>query len=344
MSTEAIFTDTIKFTITNTPPPTKTFTLTITPTSEIDYSKFDIFNESTWPEKYQKYWDDSWLNSKEADRQDFQQFIEKVRTAFFAKEGMTDEVAKMTKIRPELRSLWGMIDRAETHKDGVIKNQTFIPVTPTELEWMITDPTSIGFTWARKDVYAWKGEIVNQGTQHATYRLDSPSGNFSSDILGTPIAGKNGLVNVPRDPYGEILADLAALGYIGGGESRVNLLLLNVFDKDGFHHLVAPAVPLGQDMIIPKGSPCPTTDGSGLIITLSKDLTIGQLHNYPGKIYTVEELFKLLGKNMDIVFTAYPSINDAARCLEPKSKDDIATILYAVYTEGDQDNWPWSGE
>lgn len=321
-----------------------TETNTQTPTPEVNYAEINIFNESTWPEKYKSFWDGGWLNSKEADRQDFQQFIEKVRTAFFAKEGMTDEVAKMTEIRPELRSLWGMIYWAETHKDDVIKNQSFISVTPTELEWMMTDPTSIGFTWAGEEVRAWKGKMINQGTQYVVYKVANSHDmkNFSSDALGVPIAGKDGLVHIPRGPYFEIFGDLAALGYIGEGESRVNLLLMSVLDKDGFHHLVAPAVPLGKDMVIPKGSPCPTSDGSGLIITLSKDLKIGQLQNLPGKIYTAEELFKLLGKNIDIGFTANPPINNAAYCLEPKSKDDIATYLYAVYSAGDQDNWPWT--
>jgi hypothetical protein len=340
MSTETIFTDTISFTITNTPLPIKTFTITIIPTPEIDYSKFDVFDESTWPEKYKGFWDGGWLNSKEADRQDFQQFIKNVRTAFFAKDGMTDEVAKITEIRPELRSLWRMIDYVETHKDEVIKNQTFIPVTPTELEWIMTDPSFSNNNLG--EVHAWKGKIINQGTQYATYLMTATGRglNFSSDIFGMPIAGKNGLVRIPRGPYIEIDGDWSALGYVGGGESQFDLLLMNVLDNDGFHHLAAPAIPLGKDMIIPKGSPCPSTHDESVII-LSKDYKIGQFQDYRGKIYTVEEVFKLLGKNMRIAFLARPPEYTAARCLEPKSKDDIA-YFDSVLTAGDQDNWPWN--
>jgi hypothetical protein len=62
---------------------TATETKAVTPTPEFNYAEINIFDEKTWPEKYQSFWDRGWLNSKEADRQDFQQFMEKSRAAFF---------------------------------------------------------------------------------------------------------------------------------------------------------------------------------------------------------------------------------------------------------------------
>jgi hypothetical protein len=347
--TETIYLATVTHTIAYTHTPTKIPTITFTPTPEVDYYKIDIFNESTWPEKYKDFWDGGWLNSKEADRKAFQQFIEKVRTAFFAKEGMTDEVTKMTEIRPELRSIWGMICWAETHKDEVIKNQTFIPVTPTELEWIMTDPTlAYNPTWP-EDVLAWKGVILdtNQEGPRAVYGIHNPSNEtyYSSDNFGMPIAGKDGSVVVPRSPYDAILGDLAALGYVGGGESRVNLLLMNVLDKDGFHHLAAPAVSLDGNLVAPKGSPAINPNG---VVLLSQDRKIDQLQDYHGRKYTASDMFELLGKNMRVNFlTSWDyaaNTGSEGTFFEPKSKDDIATRLDSVYTAGDQDNWPWSGK
>jgi hypothetical protein len=258
---------------------------------------------------------------------------------------MTDEVAKMTEIRPELRSLWGMIDYAETHKDEVIKNQTFIPVTPTELEWMMTDPALEQFpTWG-EDILAWKGVILQQGGPRAVYGIhnDFDLRFYSSDNFGMPIAGKDGSVVVPRSPYDAILGDLAALGCVGGGENQVYLLLMNVLDKDFFHHLAAPAVSLDGNMVAPEGSPAVNSHG---VVFLTQDRKIDQLQDYRGRKYTVSDMFELVGKNMKVNFlSAWDTATDTfigGIIFEPKSKDDIATRLRWIYTEGDQDNWPWS--
>jgi hypothetical protein len=335
ISTETIYLATVIPTITYTHTPTKTPTITFTFTPEGDYSKIDIFNESTWPKKYQAFWGSGWLFSKEADRLEFQQFIEKSRATFFITEGITDIVNNLTRIRPELRSLWGMIYWAN-------KNGTPVPVTPTDLERIMIDP-AIGSSWQGLEVHAWEGNLLDSDASHikgpfAMYKLyfDSIPGSFSSDEFGMPITGKDGLVVVPRAPYNAIAGDLGSLGYIGGGENRVNLLLMNVLGKDGFHHLTAPAASFDGKMVAPEGSPAITTK----VVFLTRDHEIDQFHDIHGKEYTIEEVLQLVGKNIRIAFLTSAGPDSEGKLFEPKSKDDIATSLGAIYTSGKQDNWP----
>jgi hypothetical protein len=323
-------------------PPKATEIKTQTPTPEVDYEKIDIVDVSTWPEKYLSFWDGGWIFSKESVRQEFQTFMEKSRAAFFEKEGITDELAKLTEIRPELRSLWGMI-YWKNNKDKSVGSQTFIPVTPTELEWMMVDPifTTCDAFWP--EVHAWNGEIItDQQEPYATYLAIHACNrdNFSSDVFDMPISGKDGSVVVPRAPFDRIIGDLAAMGYVGGEKSRVNLLLINLFDENGFYHLVAPAVSLDGNMIAPKGSPCPEEGGGDPVIFLTEDFKIDQFQDYHGKKYTAEELLELLGRNMIINFIARIPHHQSAYVLEPKSKDDIATRLQGVFP-GEPNNWPW---
>jgi hypothetical protein len=241
------------------------------------------------------------------------------------------------------------------NKEEVAENQTFIPVTPTELEWIMTDPAlGPGLVHSEKQIISSDNKTT---TLHYSYM--AYTGNITSDLVGS-IAGKDELVSLPRKqirstPYenieGGVRGDLLGLGVVGGGESTSNIFLIDVVDEKGFNHLSAPSFSFGE-ITLPKGTVC-LADAATIpeTLTLDANMEIKPIYNQVREPYAKGDLFNLIGKNLNVESTwrdypalfSYSPVRDYT-CPHPITKDDLFNYLASTsIVEGELEFWPLIG-
>jgi hypothetical protein len=111
--------------------------------------RINIFDANSFPDKFRDV-AKNWLTATDEEWKMYQEFVEASRAEFFQKEGITDEVAAMTGINENLRSLWGVIDWTQHNVDQVIADKTMPVVTPSELRIILEDEP-VFTSWAEKE-------------------------------------------------------------------------------------------------------------------------------------------------------------------------------------------------
>lgn len=284
----------------------------LTATPEIDYSKVNVFKEATWPEKYKKFAEGGWLNATEAERQEFQAFLEKSRAAFMAKEGI--DTSRYEKINENERSLWGMIEWYLKNPDRIKTENLKIIVTPTEYENSLLNPI---FNWNSRE----EGEI--------SYIVNGPfidGDSYNTDLTGRPIAGRDNL-DLPRGGIESASGTFLGLGVVGADENQGKVGIMDVIDMTGKHNLFIFAIP-EDDLVLEKGYICYDFHTGGAFI-LKQDLDVGQSWKEWGR--TDDWLLtKAMGKNVRILFGYAVDIQDHFACPHPVLGGEMAFSIHGI--------------
>jgi hypothetical protein len=340
-------------TVTDTHTPTNTHTKTITPTPEVNYSKIDIFNESTWPKNYKIFWENGWYGSKDLERIDFHNFVEKTRMTFFEKEGISDVIIELShskQIDQRFLTLWGMVYWTQTHRDEVKKNHTYLFLTPTEHEW-ITSDESVGNTNHPGTV----NSLIFNDFSYDLFYSDSQWGQknpLNSDRLGV-ISGKDGLVTIPHGVPVAIYGDGAAVAVVGGGEKKGYVMLMSFIGWKDEYKFAAPAIPIDGKIFLPAGTACRTNEVSFdkdeyRVFKIPNDLDYGYFETggKPGSFDWEDYYFQFVGNNFGFdtnwwkIKTKF-NLEYDYYCMNPILAGDYSTGINAM-TPGSPDNYPWS--
>lgn len=272
----------------------------------------------------------------------YQEFVEAARADFFEEQGITSEVAAMTGINENLRSLWGMIYYIQTHREEAIANRLMPVVTPTELRTILEDEPS----FQRRD----DEKKIPEGTVSVSYGLNSlafyPPYEYNSSTHGT-ILGRID-VSIGRDlsPGADGILAAMALPLPNNPNYVVELLAMKAPQGGGYdydHILYADLVVLDENYILPEGTTC-------LVARVGEQVhaeSIPSSQNIPPPT-TIDKMYDALGTNVLVRHVVdLGSTLGGGACADPTTGLEVATEYSARIRGGAGwhdtmfSPWPW---
>ncbi len=280
-------------------------------TPGIDYSQVNIFNETTWPQKYRDFAESGWIHSDDPARNDFQSFVDTARATFLVKEGIDfgayPSIDNYGGIDEKDRTLWGMLEWYTKNIDKVKANNLKITVTPSEYENSILDE--------RMPI-----RMTNSGISYYVDAIVSKD-NWGTDVIGRPIAGRDNL-KLNRPAYSNIMGVFMGVGTIGAGKNHGEVGIMDIYGVQ-MHLLAVFAIP-DPDMVLPKGYICSNSVTGGSALT--QDWTIGKDWVTNGKDDTwLIDNGNL--KNMEFLFYYGPHQSQFLTCPHPVLGGEMASAV-----------------
>lgn len=303
--------------------------------------RIDIFDANSFPDKFREI-AKNWLTATDEEWQMYQEFVEAARADFFEEQGITSEVAAMTGINENLRSLWGMIYYIQTHREEAIANRLMPVVTPTELRTILEDEPS----FQRRD----DEKKIPEGTVSVSYGLNSlafyPPYEYNSSTHGT-ILGRID-VSIGRDlsPGADGILAAMALPLPNNPNYVVELLAMKAPQGGGYdydHILYADLVVLDENYILPEGTTC-------LVARVGEQVhaeSIPSSQNIPPPT-TIDKMYDALGTNVLVRHVVdLGSTLGGGACADPTTGLEVATEYSARIRGGAGwhdtmfSPWPW---
>jgi hypothetical protein len=149
-----------------------------------------MFDANTFPERFSAI-ANNWLEATDADWQLYQEFVEAARANFFQREGITNEVAALTGINENLRSLWGIGYWIQHNRERAISEQLSCLATPQELLTILQQEPRFDI-WGTGIFENENGERMGQ-THGLNVGIDG--GAYDSASLG-PILGREDVTTI----------------------------------------------------------------------------------------------------------------------------------------------------
>ena len=258
----------------------------------------NIFDANTFPERFRDI-ANNWLTAPDSDWALYQEFVEAARANFFEEQGITDEVAALTDINPNLKSLWGMIHWVQHHKEQVAGQQMTPVVTPNE-RLLLMKGTYFNF-WSDKET---GGSLYGFGEGD----YNPLPGYFTSENLG-PILGRTD-VDIFREPYYAANGDLALIEQLPNDPDKA-LVVISMksplengqsqrYELFGAIVSFKEIVLRGGDTVL-GASPPETYPPAGVTLPSGSELKLPPLHLVDGSLLSRDTLFRLLGENITII-------------------------------------------
>ncbi|MDA1330293.1 MAG: hypothetical protein O3B43_04405 [Chloroflexi bacterium] len=220
--------------------------------------RINIFDANTFPEQYQQI-ANKWLEyakthtiaETEAQWQDYQVFVEAARNTFFAKEGISSEVAALSDINPNLKSLWGVIYWVQNNRDQAVSEQIMPVVTPSELKTIIEEEQGTEF-WEDSGVYYGQPAYPRETTAGISQWWDASQAGLT--------LGRTDLERLQVPNSFDLYGDLALLARFSSNGQDTVLTITHAQatpDTSGHHHrLYVQALPLDPNFTLQVGDIC----------------------------------------------------------------------------------------
>lgn len=298
----------------------------------------NIFDAHTFPEKYLDI-ARNWLTATDEQWAEYQRFVEAARAKFFEEQGIIEEVAAMTGINENLRSLWGVGYWIQHNRDAAISGQKACLATPRELLTIFSsEPTFVSWQEEKK---------VTGGKISLSYGLSSlaffPPFEYNSDIHGALLGRKK--VFLERDLSDSANGDLLCVAQPFPDDPTRLIPILHMrpppeSNAPNQHVLYADMAVFDQNYTLPVGSICLTSRPGEQVHAegLDKDRKI----NPPGN---PDQFFNAVGSSVTIshaIVVGNPSI---LACADPRTGLEIITEFSTWMPAKDLDQffspWPW---